>query len=552
MTRSIPSALYRILHRLLPGLVAGLLLPPVLAGSPAKDPVALGKRIYREGILPDGRPLAATVLGDVDVEPRQTHCVFCHRTSGYGSSEGELVIPAVTREVLFNPVEIARRELYARRTRGAVTRPAYTAATLKRAIRAGIDPAGRTLSPLMPRYALSEQAADSLVAYLRTLSARSAPGVTATEMHIATIVTDGVTPAQRKTLLNVMQTFVHDRDMATRNQRGRARHAPWHRDWIYQSWRDWRLHVWNLHGAPDGWQAQLEALYRRQPVYFVLGGVARGSWAPIQAFCRRQEVPCLFPSADLPAAKTDFYTVYLSQGMLAEARVLAQRLRAQGVRQLTQLYRPGTEGATAARLLRRALAGSTIQVHDRAWPEQGGPSPVEPPRGTSVCWLRLDDLKALPWEKGRDRAPVYLSGTLLFDRWQQLPRSLRHRARLLYPFELPGKTRAGMARPLTWAHLHRVLAPDRRVLGDSFFALSMVGSLVKKMRDQFSKEYLVERLEHMVDNTLVFSLYPHLGLGPDQRFASEGCYVTRIEGSPPHLVAIGDWRVPEVSAQSRQ
>ena len=38
----------------------------------------------------------------------------------------------------------------------------------------------------------------------------------------------------------------------------------------YQGYRDWVLDEWELHGAPKEWPAQLEELYRRQPVYAIV------------------------------------------------------------------------------------------------------------------------------------------------------------------------------------------------------------------------------------------------------------------------------------------
>ena len=49
--------------------------------------VALGKRMYRDGILPSGQLMSATVLGDVPLTGAQLACANCHRRSGLGSTE---------------------------------------------------------------------------------------------------------------------------------------------------------------------------------------------------------------------------------------------------------------------------------------------------------------------------------------------------------------------------------------------------------------------------------------------------------------------------------
>ena len=60
------------------------------------------------------------------------------------------------------------------------------------------------------------------------------------------------------------------------------------------------MHVWELEGPSETWRAQLEALYRQQPVFAVLSGVAEGRWRPMHEFCEATQLPCLFPTTDLP------------------------------------------------------------------------------------------------------------------------------------------------------------------------------------------------------------------------------------------------------------
>ena len=65
------------------------------------------------------------------------------------------------------------------------------------------------------------------------------------------------------------------------------------------------------------------------------------------------------------------------------------------------------------------------------------------------------------------------------------------------------------------------------------------------MADAFVRDYLIERMEDMIARRLVTGYYPHLSLGPGQRFASKGGYIVRYAtpGSG-QLVADSDWTVP--------
>src|SRR5919205_641896 len=118
--------------------------------SPAPD-ARLGERIYRDGLLPDGRAVRASVQGDVEVEGTQLNCAGCHRRSGFGSSEGAAFVPSVTGATLYgareqNGADNFRRlfqEVQPARFRARVReprpRPAYTDEALAAALREGVD-----------------------------------------------------------------------------------------------------------------------------------------------------------------------------------------------------------------------------------------------------------------------------------------------------------------------------------------------------------------------------------------------------------------------------
>src|ERR1043165_7359279 len=71
----------------------------------ARADASLGERIYREGLLPSGRGVRASVQGDVEVEGTQLKCAGCHRRSGFGSSEGAAFVPSVTGATLYGARE---------------------------------------------------------------------------------------------------------------------------------------------------------------------------------------------------------------------------------------------------------------------------------------------------------------------------------------------------------------------------------------------------------------------------------------------------------------
>ena len=154
----------------------------------------------------------------------------------------------------------ARQALFA----GTRPRPTYDEATLARAIRDGVDLTARPMHASMPRFPLEPAALAALTAYLKALSVQTSPGVTEDKVHFATVIQPGTDPAQRRALLEVLETFLKDRnaglrDQVLREQGGNTR--------VGRTYRDWVLHVWDLSGPSDDWGRQLDAHYQAQPVF---------------------------------------------------------------------------------------------------------------------------------------------------------------------------------------------------------------------------------------------------------------------------------------------
>ena len=518
--------------------------------------VEAGRELFHEGRLRSGELLVGTLFGGAELTGAQVACSQCHRRSGMGSIEGQEVVPSITGDLLYNPLQLPTVKPPA----PPVLRPAYTDASLKQAIREGHGANGQPLSGFMPRYALSNADLDALIAYLKTLESAPAPGVTAEQMHFATIVSDSVDPATRQAMLDVYRVFVEQKNRETRHETDRAANAPWHRAWKFKPYRKWALHVWELHGPPESWRQQLDGLLEAQPVFAVLGGLVAGDWRPIHEFCEASTLPCLFPVTDLPVIdEDDYYTMYFSRGMTLEADVVAAHLVGDAgptKSPIVQVYRSDDpRSRTAAQRLRQQLETQGRPVVDIALDGTASPgaelwsSVLEQSADASlVLWLSKQQTVGL-WGavegSSGEPASVYLSTTLFDHAGGDVPDAWRGRALFVHPAALPQQQRRLLARSNGWLRVNRIQSPQAAwIQGDALFTLKIAGEAVRMIRGYFNQEYFLERIEHIAENAVFTSIYPSVGLAPGQRFLSKGAYIAQYgpQGSN-ELVAVSDWIV---------
>jgi hypothetical protein len=485
-------------------------LPLAVAAGGADDVVTAGRALYREGVLFDGAPLTGIGAAGVVRKGREAACIGCHRRSGFGIAEGPLVVRPITAPDLFGSRAAPAGSPRIEHQLGKRRRPVYDVATLANALRAGVDMQGHPLHPMMPRYELGERDMAKLLAYLRTLYAAPDPGADEQEIRLATVIQPGVDAGRRRAMVEVLQAFVRDKNAAVRSEPAR-RSAGGMR--MHRAWRRWALDIWELHGAPESWSAQLEALYRKAPVFALVSGIGNESWQPVHDFSERFGVPCILPQTSLPGTGPNFYTLYFSRGMALEADALALDLRrlASGKRVLQLVREDDPESAAGARALAAALAESGVNLQQAP---AGAPLPATQDIGALVLWLRRADPRlAVP-----PGLPTYLSGTMLDG---AIPQG--ENVRITYPWRLPGDAANGARRATAWLRARGL--DEGRVAADTWFAATLAGEALSHLMDSFSRDYLVETVEHELSTTVLASSYPSLTLGPDQRFASKGVYI---------------------------
>jgi hypothetical protein len=530
------------------------------AGS-APTALDIGRGIYLQGVVGSGKPLEGTrAAGAPPATGADAACVNCHQHSGFGSGERgtQILIPPIAGVYLFHPRAQASEQRDLPYVDGMrVDREPYTPQTLARAIREGIDSQGRALSPLMPRFELSDPDMAAVIAYLQSLPVGHTPGATDKELHFATVITPDADPLQREGMLNVMRQYFDERNSRQMNpsRRLQASGKTLYADTMFMVHRQWVLHVWELSGPASAWHAQLTRHLAQEPVFAVISGLARNSWRPVHEFCEQNGLPCLFPNAEVPVeAGDDFYTLYFSKGVLLESALIGDRILGSSGAPLPgaveQVYRSGDSGEAGAAALAERIGPRGPPVHNHPLPAGAKSAEVAAAIGATergsvlVLWLRPADIAALGPAPAAAGA-IYVSGLLADLERAPLPADWRARTELTYPFDLPEKRSVRVDYPLRWFAIRHIPVVAEPVQADTYLACGLLSEALSRMADNFNRAYLIERLQGMLEHRVVTGYYPRLTLATHQRFASKGGYLVRFaEGSGPRLVAASDWISP--------
>ncbi len=556
------------------GLLFGLcsLLPPALAAPPAQKAkakaatvaglppekaLALGERMYREGILPSGEPLVSAVGGTTAVAGTAFSCSSCHLRSGLGSSEGGLVTLPTNGFKLAQPrywkyPNLLPEERKSLRVEAKPVRPPYTDATLARALRTGVDAGGRALNPAMPRYNFKDADMAILIHYLWSLSDKLSPGADETTLRFATVVTEEVSAQDEEAMLVPLNNYV-----ARHNT-----HAGGMGNRMYMSipgkemagaYRRMELSVWRLKGPAGTWDRQLREHLARDPVFALLGGLTYGEWQPIHAFCEQHRLPCLFPLTDLPViSEADWYTQYFSKGYHQEGQAAARYLQAQDPvpARVLQIVQAGPEG--------RALAAGFRETWQEAGPGVVKELQLKPGEVLSADSLQgilaqeqptvlllwtggeafaaLEGLAGLPGRPGQ----VFLSGRLLGAKVFEQPEKIRAFTWVTWPYRDPKDEPAvsryanSLMKGLT---THR---PERRISTRTYALLQILQLALVDMDRNLYRDNLLDRVGMQRDQVLPD--YLQLTFSAGQRYASKGCYVMQLGPGPaPKLIRKSEW-----------
>jgi hypothetical protein len=216
---------------------------------------------------------------------------------------------------------------------------------------------------------------------------------------------------------------------------------------------------------------------------------------------------------------------------------------------VVQVFRSNDVGEAAAGALGVALAGKGVTLVNRGVAGAREKELVAAlrniePGDVLVLWLRSEDVARLPAPPS-GAAIVLLSGQMAGLEQAPLAAEWRPLTHMTYPFDLPDKRRIRVDFPLGWFRIRQIPVVAEQVQVDTWLVCGLVSDTINHMVDTFVRDYLVERVEEMLEHRVVTGYYPRLALAPNQRFASKGGYVVRFASlTGTRVVADGGWSVP--------
>jgi hypothetical protein len=439
-----------------------------------------------------------------------------------------------------------------------VQRPAYNRKSLADALRSGVDSGGRKLNDVMPRYQLSGPDMDILICYLEMLSSAPSPGADNGVFNFATIITDDVSQEDRQALLLPLQDFIDQQNQ---------QHSLF-TDFLHfgfdptidlkHAFHRATLDVWELKGAPETWQGQLEAYHTGKPVFAVLGGISNKDWSPIHNFCETQRLPCLFPVTEFPKiSDTGWYTYYFNKGYFQEGEAVARFLNQRDPLTVTapvlQIVQDSPTG--------KALADGFLQT----WKELEQPAPItltlpadqlldtallnrllkKHRPGTLILWTDAALFPKLSALAAQLATPgmVFMSSGYLGDKAPTIPEAVRDRVYITYPYRLTpffGTRDGGYDARVPILASAKDLGNRKINSRTTTILKQLMPRALNLMYDDLHRDHLLDIITMQMDLTV--HDYERLSFGVGQRFVSKGCYIIQLgPGDKPALLPQSEW-----------
>jgi ABC-type branched-subunit amino acid transport system substrate-binding protein len=512
-----------------------------------------GKQIYLRGESAGG-PEITVMLGGGDTEVPATSfaCANCHGLVGEGTEEGGLTAPSLMWPALAS----AHTSALTTNERGP-----YTEATLVRAVRNGLDPAGVRLHPGMPQYRMTDEQAADLIAYLKKLGHELDPGLSQTTIKIgvALPMTGALAPLGQDIKDTLNASF------AEANEHGG----------IYG--RRFELVVEDSRGDVAGTSEATRKLIERDGVFALAGSFEPKGAADTNEFLKQAEVPLvgpvtLSPHLTLPPNRFIFYLLptFNDQARSLVDFIIAKRARGQAPNYVLKpspqatppqperrlsvaaIYMKGELEADALEGLRAQAKLRSVDIIFEQSYEAGRFAPArvveemarKKPDYVFFFGASADIAScAREMERVHFNAPLVSSVMMLGREAFDLSPETAARTLLAYPSALPDQ--GDFAEFLDMMQRRRVSLRSPAFQTIAYASAKTLIEAVKLSSRKLSRATLISALEGLRDYRT--GVIPPVSFGPNRRVGVEGSFVVGIDLTNKRYVALSEQLVPQDS-----
>ncbi len=458
-----------------------------------------GKRIYYTGASE-----AALVRGIAVQGPRETFaCAQCHGSEAEGSSEAGARIPAIQWKRLSGE-------------RG------YDAAQVLRAVEHGVDPAGRELQTLMPRYRLSAVEREALLAYLKIAGTErdTDPGVSDTAIRVgAALPLSGELARTGEAMRRILSSTI-----LRVNSRGG----------VYGR----KLELVIEDSATGGVQRAVKALVESGDVFALVSNFQPGLATGVDDYLRAERVPSIGPLGDYTrgAAREHANVFRFLPAMADEADVLHRYLSTIANRRralLIEIESPAEmEAASSFRTSSRAGAlamVSDVRYSRGRFPLEKIAAELRESHADCVVFLGAGEDLAKVMRIAGEGVTVVATAQAMATNADGLLST--------YPGALPRDVDASVLEELAGGAMTHPLPQA--------FAFSSVALLVEAARlagRKLTRPALMRALESVQDFTP--GVLPAMNFAGGRRTGSTGAYVVRMESEGAGIQPVSEWLTP--------
>jgi ABC-type branched-subunit amino acid transport system substrate-binding protein len=486
-----------------------------------------GRAIYFRGETSSKKEVTA-MIGDVDVPASTVNCAGCHGRRGEGKTEGGVTAGNLTWSNLIKP--------YGHTHPNGRKHGPFTEASFAMAVVRGVDPAGNDLVVAMPRYRLSIEDMNDLIAYIKRLEFDRDPGVTAESIDVGVPLPATAALAETGQAIRDVLTAYFD-DLNTQGG-------------IYN--RKIKLHFTEA-GGTDA-TASLRTLITQNQIFAFVGGMSAGVDKQIAALAREEEIPFIGPATLLPQVEhpPNRYVFYLLPGVSEQASALVNFADQQfGLKkQRSAIIFPTTELPTAAgeaaferikqvtgnEPMKMSYASGSFDANKLA-------QQLKTDGATAVFIFGTRDeienfvkaANALQWTPN-----VFSLGVLASrDLANSVPDSFNRKVFLSFP-TVPGDVKTlGVAEFGALVQKHKLQTKHTAAQLTALAAAKVFVEALKRAGADLSREQLITGLESLYDYET--ELTPKLIFGPNRRVGAAGAYVITIDAEKKEFVSASGW-----------